>query len=177
VSSGRASVGGHGFSDEARQLRILDASATFLDDVLARGSVRPGAVSAFARDVTPLVMANATEATRAQLDRLHAQVGSWRSTITPAEWSRLHVVVIGPHMPRQGEVSTQYFLRLLGEPEEGRRVIYAESQWEVPQALELLATHELDGAVGEAFFGEALRMHRDLLSDAAREYLPALLPR
>ena len=69
-----------------------------------------------------------------------------------------------------------YFLRLLREPREGRRVVYAESLWEEPEALDLLGTHLLDGSVGEAFFGDTMRMHRDLLGDAAKEYLPRLLP-
>jgi hypothetical protein len=80
-------------------------------------------------------------------------------------------------MPREDLVVTQYFLRLLHEPQEGRRVIYAESLWQEPQAQELLGTHLLDGGVGEAFFGDYMRMHRDLLGDAAKKYLPRLLPK
>ena len=48
--------------------------------------------------------------------------------------------------------------------------------WVEPQALDLLGTHLLDGSVGEAFFGDYMRMHRDLLGDAASQYLPRLLP-
>ena len=96
--------------------------------------------------------------------------------MSPEQWSRLHVVIIGPHMPREGLVVMQYFLRLLHEPREGRRVVYAESLWEEPKAMDLLATHLLDGSVGEAFFGDFMRMHRDLLGDAAADYLTHLLP-
>src|SRR6185369_4955937 len=117
-----------------------------------------------------------TEATHAQLDATNAQVSAWRRELSPEEWSRLRVVIIGPHMPREDLVVTQYFLRLLHEPREGKRVVYAESLWQEPQALDLLGTHLLDGGVGQAFFGEALRMHRDLLGDAAKQYLPRLLP-
>jgi hypothetical protein len=135
------------------------------------------ALLAFTRDMTPLVMENVTEATRAELDATHAQVSAWRRELSPQEWDRLHVVIIGPHMPRENLVVTQYFLRLLHEPSEGRRVVYAESLWEEPQALDLLGTHLLDGSVGEAFFGDYMRMHRDLLGDAAKQYLPRLLPK
>jgi hypothetical protein len=79
-------------------------------------------------------------------------------------------------MPRQDLVVTQYFLRLLHEPAEGGRVVYAESLWDEPKALDLLGTHLLDGNVGEAFFSDYLRMHRDLLGEAASQYLPRLLP-
>ena len=117
------------------------------------------------------------EASRAQLDATHAQVSAWRRDLSPQEWSELHVVIIGPHMPREDLVVTQYFLRLLDEPVEGRRVVYAESLWEEPKALDLLRTHLLDGSAGEAFFGDYMRMHRDLLGDAAKQYLLRVLPK
>jgi hypothetical protein len=121
-------------------------------------------------------MENVAEATRAQLDATHVQVSAWRRDLGPQQWSRLHVVIIGPHMPREDLVVMQYFLRLLREPVEGGRVLYAESLWDEPKALDLLGTHLLDGSVGEAFFGDSMRMHRDLLGNSAREYLRRLVP-
>jgi len=76
--------------------------------------------------------------------------------------------------PRDGELATQYFLRVLGESAEGRRVVFAEGLFEEPRALDMLGTHLLDGSVGAAFFGNDLRMHRDVLGDAARPYLDEL---
>lgn len=160
----------------ARQKRIVAASLDFLDSVVDSRRFERASLVSFTRRMAPLVMQNVAEATRAQLDATHALVSAWRRELTPQEWDRLHVVIIGPHMPRQGLVVMQYFLRLLHEPAEGRRVVYAESLWEQPQALDLLGTHLLDGSVGEAFFGDFLRMHRDLLGDAASQYLPRLLP-
>jgi len=161
----------------ARQKQIVAASLAFIDQVTGSRKFARSALLAFTRRMAPLVMANVSDATRAQLDATHAQVSLWRRDLTAQEWSRLHVVIIGPHMPREDLVVTQYFLRLLHEPREGKRVVYAESLWQEPQALDLLGTHLLDGSVGEAFFGDALRMHRDLLGDAARQYLPSLLPK
>jgi hypothetical protein len=161
----------------ARQKKIVAGSLAFLDDVTGKRTCTRSALLAFTRGMTPLVMENVIEATRAELDATHAQVSAWRRELSPQEWDRLHVVIIGPHMPRENLVVTQYFLRLLHEPSEGRRVVYAESLWEEPQALDLLGTHLLDGSVGEAFFGDYMRMHRDLLGDAAKQYLPRLLPK
>ena len=160
----------------ARQKQIVAASLSFLDDVAGRRRFARSALLGFTRGMAPLVMENVTEATRAQLDATHAQVSAWRRDLSLEEWNGLHVLIIGPHMPREDLVVTQYFLRLLHEPREGRRVVYAESLWEEPKALDLLGTHLLDGSVGEAFFGDYLRMHRDLLGDAASQYLPHLLP-
>jgi len=105
---------------------------------------------------------------------LHTQVTAWRKEMSAGDWAKLRVLVIGPHMPREGLVVMQYFSKLLNEPQEGRRIVYAEGLWEEPRALDLVGTHLLDGAVSEAFFGDYWRMHRDLLADAAKDYLDRL---
>jgi hypothetical protein len=158
-----------------RQKQIVAASLAYLDKVAKARRFTRSSLLAFTRSMAPLVLKNVTDATRAQLDATHAQVSAWRRELSPEEWSKLHVVIIGPHMPREDLVVTQYFLRLLNERKEGRRVVYAESLWEEPKAMDLLGTHLLDGGVGEAFFGDYLRIHRDLLGTAAKDYLPRLL--
>ncbi len=158
-----------------RQKQIIAASLGFIDGVAAQRRFERKSLIDFTRWMAPLVMENVTEATHGQLDATHAVVSRFRRELSDDEWSRLHVLITGPHMPREDLVVTQYFLRLLHEPAEGGRVIYAESLWQESQAIDLLGTHLLDGSVGEAFFGDAMRMHRDLLGDAAKEYLPNLL--
>jgi hypothetical protein len=179
VSTVRADVATRGdlAPQRGRQERILRESIDFVDAVVEARAVTRTGLTAFARRVAPLVLANADDAARAQLDTLHARVTAWRRELTPAEWQRLRVVIVGVHMAREGEVATQYFSRLLGEPSEGRRIVYAESLWDEAPALDLLGTHLLDAGIGGAFFDDTMRMHRDLLSDAARDYLPTLLGR
>jgi hypothetical protein len=125
--------------------------------------------------MTPVLLENVDEAARVELDALHSHVSEWRHQMTPEEWKALHVVVMGAHMPRDEEITMQYFERLLGEPIQGHRIIFAEGLWEEPRALDLLGTHLVDGSTGAAFFGEFMRMHRDLLSDAASVYIQKTL--
>jgi hypothetical protein len=160
-----------------RQDRITAQSMAFIDDILATGRYTRAALESYTKKMAPLVLENAADATRAELDVLHAQVMAWRKAMTAEEWSKLKVLVVGPHMPREGLAAMQYFSKVLNEPQEGRRIVYAESLWEEPRALDLLGTHMLDGAVGEAFFGDFWRMHRDLLADAAKDYLDGLAAR
>jgi hypothetical protein len=47
------------------------------------------------------------------------------------------------------------------------------SLWNEKDALNLLAPHVVDESADEAFFGDPMRMHRDLLADAAKAYLDA----
>ena len=173
IVNAQSSLGDRGFSDSQlqRQKKIIDDSLAFLDVAIENRQVQKTALDEFARQMTPVLLENVDEAARAELDALHSHVTEWRHQITPDEWKALHVVVMGAHMPRDEEITMQYFERLLDEPVEGRRIIFAEGLWEEPRALDLLGTHLVDGSTGTAFFGEFMRMHRDLLSDAARVYI------
>jgi hypothetical protein len=172
----RASLDRRGFDAEplARQRRLLDESRRFLDQTLAADEVSEETLRAFTRRMAPLVLANAADAARLQIDGYQKQMALWRGQLSADEWRRLRIVVVGSAMPRRGNLAVQYFAWLLGVPGEGRRIIYAESLWEEPQALRLLGTSTLDGRIGRDFFDDDRRMHRDLLADAAAAYLRTL---
>jgi hypothetical protein len=173
IVDAQSNLGDRGFSDGQlqRQQKIIDDSLAFLDAAIENRQVQKTALDDFARQMTSVLLENVDEAARAELDALHSHVSEWRHQMTPDEWKALHVVVMGAHMPRDEEITMQYFERLLDEPIEGRRIIFAEGLWEEPRALDLLGTHLVDGSTGAAFFGEFMRMHRDLLSDAAKVYI------
>jgi hypothetical protein len=178
IPAARSSLDGLNLSAPVlnRQDRIVRESLAFIDNAIAQRKCSKQELQVFTRRMSPFVMANVADAARAQLDILHAQVTAWRHEMSPAEWATLHVVIITAHMPREENIVFQYFARLLHEPREGRRIVVAESLFEEPKALDLYGTHLLDGSIGEAFFGDPMRMHRDLLADAAKDYLPKLLP-
>jgi len=173
ITDAKSSLGDRGFSETQlrRQQKIIDDSLTFFDVEIESRQVQKTALDDFARQIAPVLLENVDEAAKVELDALHSHVSEWREQMTPDEWKALHVVVMVAHMPRDEELSVQYFQRLLDDPIEGHRIICAEGLWEEPRALELLATHLIDGAAGVAFFGEYMRMHRDLLADAARAYI------
>jgi hypothetical protein len=169
----------HGLVPEQleRQKTIFAECRAFLDSVVQARRCSGEERVAFARRMTPIVMKNVGEAARAELDSLHARIRAWRSEMTPEEWKGLKVVILGSALPRKQSLTVQYFARLLGEPGEGARIIYAESVREEDKALDLMATRAVDTTIGADFFNDPTRMHRDLLSDAARDYLPLLIDR
>ena len=57
-----------------------------------------------------------------------------------------------------------------------RFVLLDDSELTENSAETLLATHYNDYATGSVFFGNPYRMHRDLLGDAAAQYLAQLYP-
>jgi hypothetical protein len=162
--------------DQVRQQEeILSGGLEFIDALTRKGTCGPADRTAFARRMSPLVLANAADAARAELDALHGLVSRWRAEIKPGDWDRVTVVVMGRPLPRKDSLAVQYFARLLGEPGEGLRVVFAESLFDEDKALDSLATRLVDTQVGLDFFGDPARMHRDLLGDAARDYLGRLL--
>jgi hypothetical protein len=157
-----------------RQHVIVRSSLTFVDDALKRHKVAPIDLLNFTVTYEQPITVNAAEAAKAEIDGIHKQLTAWQNDLTAAEWKRLKVVVMGSQMPRRDNVAVQYFAKLLGESGEGKRIIYAESLWDEQKALDLLGTHLLDTWIGSAFFGDDQRMHRDLLGDAAKEYIKEL---
>jgi hypothetical protein len=166
--------------ESARQRRILDASAALLEQVLA-GGIAPEALSAYTRAQAPDILRNAEDAARDQIETMHATVEAWKQQLTPEELARLRAVVAVSHTARPGNVALQYFSVTLGETWEGRfdqedlqpgkRVLASETSFDEAAAFSLLATHVLDTSVGNRFFGEEIRLERDILADAAERIL------
>src|SRR5258707_413547 len=125
---------------------------------------------AYERAAAPLLLANALDAAWEEFRKLDAATVYVRLELTNEDWDRLKVIVVGAHMARDGEIAMQYFESLFRE-QEGIRLVFAEGVWDEPGELKLLGTHLLDASVGEGFFGDARRMHRDLLSDAMKQIL------
>ena len=151
---------------QERQQRIVQASLRLIERALEGHAD----LASYEREVAPLLLENAVDAARLQIADLDRAVAQVRAALGEARFARLHVVVVGAHMAREGEISLQYFEKLFGEPE-GQRVVFAEGLWDEKSELTLLATHLLDSSIGEGFFGDPRRMHRDLLSDAAAQVL------
>ncbi|WP_435009721.1 hypothetical protein P12x_000969 [Tundrisphaera lichenicola] len=169
------SIDGLGFeaAQASRSRQLLEHCLAFLEATLGRGHCETSDLTRLTREAGPVVLANAADAAQAQIDAYHEQVSSWRREIPPDEWSRLHVLILGPQMPRKHNVAAQYFAKLLGLPGESLRLVYAEESMGEQQGLNLLATHTLDRSLSGAFFGDPDRMEIDLLGNAASVYLDA----
>lgn len=160
-------------SDEERQAQrsLCDASLALVDVVLTERRIAAPKLESFTRHIGPALLANSARAARVQLDALDLQVQTWRKELGPEAWSKLRVIVEGSHMVRTGNLAVQYFDRLLAAKENEHRIVFTEGIYEEPRALQVLGTVIVDTRIGESFFGDPQRMHRDLLADAAAEYL------
>src|SRR5262249_47991068 len=111
IVDAQSSLSDRGFSDWQlqRQQKIINDSLAFLDAAIENREVQKTALDDFARRMTPVLLKNVDEAARVELDALHSHVTEWRNQMTPDEWKALHVVVMGAHMPRDSEITMQYF--------------------------------------------------------------------
>ena len=158
--------------DQRRAQRSLcEKSRRFVDEAIAARRVASERLEQFTRDIGPELLTNAGRAARAQLDALDRQVQAWRRELCPESWAQLRVIVEGSHTVREGNLAVQYFDRLLATNEREHRVVFTEGIYEEPRALAVLGTVIVDTRIGASFFGDPQRMHRDLLADAAAEYL------
>ncbi len=173
IDPAEKSLAGHGLPDDVLMLQtqILEESARFLDEVLAKKNADSGALRAFTRKLMPLLLTSAAYAASTQLDAMHKQVMAWKADMAPAEWRHLHVLIPGSSPARRDSLRTQYFARLFGENGEGDRILYAEALFDESRALNLLGSYQLDTVIGADFFDDPGRMHRDLLADGAVAHL------
>ena len=171
-------------SQLACQRRILAASDAFIADVLARGGCSIAGLRDFLRAQTPDIQRNIEDATRDQLDAMHATFGAWTRRMSLAQWSELRVIVGSSHMARTGNVAAQYFAIALGDSWEGRfehedlrtpgRVFTSEVATDETTAFALLAMHAFDARAANKFFAEDTRLGRDVLANAAERQLTAM---
>lgn len=129
-------------------------------------------------------------------DALHEQIKLIQKQICPKAWDHLAVIVMGPRMPREGELGMQYAKKIILESTDassakvcphlsnaltktshifqGKRLIYVESVEDVDKALNELATEICDETLGETLLGDKAVMRADFLKDAVSEYLQTL---
>lgn len=149
---------------------VLRSCSEFLEQVTGR--VSRDQLTAFARALGPLLMRLTDDATQLQLDALHAHVEAALHVLSQQDRKGLQVVVAGDHQARERSLAMQYFQCRLREPEGvEQRVTYAEGVSDEQSALALVGTRRLDHAIGRAFFGDAHRLQRDILGDAAHARL------
>ena len=154
-----------------RQRQIVTASLAFSGGVLKLGSFQWGDLIGFAETLKPVVMENVALAAKTQIDALHDLVLRWRLRVGEQVWGNLNVVVLGPRQARAGNLQYAYFSRMMGQAAEGKRLFYAENIFDEKGGLKLLGTILLDRGASAAFFNDLERLERDLMADAAAEYL------
>jgi hypothetical protein len=152
----------------ARQYRLLDGCKKYLTSVLEDRRIDGKLLVSTVRSLKDSLQENSYEAAKGQLDTLHKEMMAIKAKLSKKEWKSLVVIIPGFQQPRKDNLATQYFARLLGEPGECKRIIYAEGIFDEAKMLELLGTKLLDVPIGTDFFNDSEYMFRDLLAEVAK---------
>ena len=158
---------------EAQQ-RVIGKTLSLIKKIIDEKAWTAEDLDDFLDSVKPQILQNVKLAAKFRIDHFHRQIVVWKQRISAEDWGRLHVVVSGPAMPRKNNLAVQYFSKLLGVRGEGEKIIYAESIFQPTRAMQILGTSLLDAQIGEGYFGDPWRMHRDLLGNAAAVYLDGI---
>ena len=154
-----------------KQKIILSRSIEFLKAILDNKKFNNKELISFTQGMLPFINANIESAARNQLDAIHWQVMAWKSEMAPEYWEKLRVAIQGAVLARNGDLTKQYFKRLLNIKKEGLQLVYKELYFPPTPMLTLLATRSVDRGISVAIFNNPDRMFRDVLSDAAASYL------
>ncbi len=131
------------------------------------------------------------KAAAVRLDALDAHVKELKKQIPLKQRKNIAVIVMGPALPREGELSMQYFKKALEEENSlkeqcphlngsltntshvfaEQRLIYAESISEEEKAIELLTSYICDENLGQDLLNDKKIMRADFLMKAAKEQL------
>ena len=154
-----------------KQKIILSRSIEFLKAILDNKKFNNKELISFTQGMLPFINANIESAARNQLDAIHWQVMAWKSEMAPEFWKKLRVAIQGAVLARNGDLTKQYFKRLIDIKKEGLQLVYKELYFPPTPMLTLLATRSVDRGISVAIFNNPDRMFRDVLSDAAASYL------
>lgn len=173
IDAARAALPSAGLSAAAtaRDLRMLEASLGMIDVYLSLGLPDKARLESDMRALAPLILADAAEAARLQLEAIDVDVRPWWAGLSDAERNNTYVLVLGPKTPRDGNLAYTYFVNLLGREQDGFRVIYAESIYDETGAEALLSQLLTDRRLSADFFVDERRMERDILADGAEAWV------
>ena len=156
------------------QQQVIGKTLSLINKIIDEKAWTAEDLNDFLDSVRPQILQNVKLAAKFRIDHFHRQIVVWKQKISAEDWGRLHIVVSGPAMPRKNNLAVQYFSKLLGVRGEGEKIIYAESIFQPTRAMQILGTSLLDAQIGEGYFGDPWRMHRDLLGNAAAVYLDGI---
>jgi hypothetical protein len=158
----------------SRQVKLVKSCNQLIDRIGKEGRCTAEELDDLVDDLRATVVSNVGTAARMMIDNYHGQMKLWRSELSDKEWEKLYILIPGASLPRKNSLAVGYFAKLFEQEGESNRVIYAESQFDESQDLQLLATHLLDSRIGKVFFDDSSRMNRDLLGPFAHAHLDAL---
>jgi hypothetical protein len=170
----------------ARFETILEKDIAFMDECLETGQFSLASVTAFAREVEPLIHENVWLAASAQVKHWKAVLAEWK-TMLGDQWESTYAASNAIYVTRRNNILFSILAQFMGVETINHRLLLIETtSFESPEAdmLDVMTRIIADRAIGQIFFSAPQVMDAELLGDAAREAIqqdataerPAILP-
>jgi len=170
----------------ARFRTILEKDIAFMDECLQTGQFSLESVTAFAREVEPLIHENVWLAASAQVKHWQSVLTEWKAMLGD-QWQHTYAVSNTIYVTRRNNILFSVLAQFMGADAINHRLLLVETtSFESPEAdlLDVVTRIIADRAIGEIFFRAPQVMDAELLGEAAREAIeadattdrPAVLP-
>mmetsp|Transcript_5152 Transcript_5152/g.7891 ORF Transcript_5152/g.7891 Transcript_5152/m.7891 type:complete len:411 (-) Transcript_5152:122-1354(-) len=166
-----------------RQITIYNITVDFVLRILSTQQCSLDLLADFAWSTSSYVNSNLDDAAEDNVNTTHGVVMRWKENIlSDAEWDELYAVSAVGHMVAQEHGLHQYFARLFnvsvadGCGENQGYTFYESKAFTLgghypteEMISQDVGTHYTDFPIGQHFFHDLYRMHRDALADGARK--------
>jgi len=162
---------------------MLDLTAAYAAETIAKRSVTIGAYEAFAEKMRPHIREAMDLAAKIQVEAVTRALLRWKEMLGPTEWKKLYVVIPAVWPVAENSPRWQIFRSLMDPDEVDKRLLVGEGVEDEEQARTLLGRIVADRLAGRLVFGVADRRGQrmtqclssptDVVSDSTYEALRA----
>jgi hypothetical protein len=160
----------------ARAESILAKGNAFVSNALDSGALRADDAADFLNAVRADWLANARDAERAKLTRLHETVSKLRDAMSAEDWAQTIVLVRGSSVVRKNNGTLDYFARVMPDQFASRHVMFGENIHSLDDSVKHVGDVMMQRQVGAWVFNDPDRMEIDLLGYEAGSVLDEILP-
>ena len=155
------------------QIIFVNESIKIVQNMLEKKKFDSSDLRSYVAMAKPILNENIYHAALSQLLDMNDLMKNWIKKYHDVNWDKIYVLLCNSHMPRDKHIFVQFFQNLLSVGLEGDRLVFAETG-DDEVCRNLLKTHITDKLIGINLFNEPMRMHRDLLADAAEQIIPQM---
>ncbi|CAF0915961.1 unnamed protein product [Adineta steineri] len=156
---------------------VSESQKLLREEMDKKGSIDREMLRNFCQSLTHDLTILLDAAAIAQLNEMHEIIQDWMReyNFDPKDPS-LKVLIIGPRAAREKNLHATYFERLLGD-ERTRNIVYIEELFrDEEKARSIFSSWFLARELGDSFFNDKDRMHRDLLmTESAQKHINQLI--
>jgi len=159
---------------------IFNHTNVYIEATLKENTAEITAYKNYINTIKPAIRGALYVAAYDQLTQFKNKIFQWRNEYPELDWSELRVAILGFHQPRNDYLPSQFFQKLLHEPDYEKHVVYVEFQGSIyptketkaiDSAFLLLANIDYDQSVANQILNDPKALEYDVMGPAAKNIL------